>query len=43
MKIDWTMVISLAIALIAVKVIDKLFLDAALEKVGTYEEYEELT
>ena len=43
MKIDWNLIIAFVIAGIVIKVVDKLFLDAALEKVATYEEYEELT
>ena len=43
MKIDWTFVISIVIGMVAVKVIDKLFLESALEKIGQYEEYEELS
>lgn len=34
MKIDWEIAIAFLLAMIAFKVIDKLFLDAALEKMG---------
>lgn len=42
MKIDWNLVITLMLVGIALKVVDKLFLDKALEKIGQYEEYEEV-
>lgn len=41
MKIDWNLVITLLIVGIALKVLNKLFLDSMLEKIGKYEEYEE--
>lgn len=40
MKIDWNLVITLILVGITLKVLDKLFLDSMLEKIGNYEEYE---
>jgi hypothetical protein len=40
MKIDWNLVVTLLLVSVAVKVLDKLFLDKALEKIGSYETYE---
>jgi hypothetical protein len=42
MKIDWTLVVTLIVVSVAIKVLDKLFIDKALEKIGQYEEYEEI-
>jgi hypothetical protein len=42
MKIDWNLVVTLLIVGVALKALDKIFLDKALEKVAGYEEYEEI-
>lgn len=43
MKIDWTIVAQFVLALVIMKVLDKLFLTAVLEKIPSfYEAYEEV-
>jgi hypothetical protein len=37
MKIDWELIVAFLIAMVAFKLISKLFLDAVVEKIGTFE------
>jgi len=41
MSIEWKVVISVLVALLVFKVLDVMFLDKMISKIGNFEEYEE--